>query len=88
MKTEQPWEGVDVLIPKRVLQAYERGLEDVREDVTAFVEAISNVDYLPLEPSGPVDLAEADPDACKAWVARIIAALPTTADLEAIRGNF
>ena len=88
MSTEQPWDKVDVLVPKRILLVYERGLEDVREDVTAFVEAIPNVDCLALEPSGPVDLAEADPEACKAWVSRIIAALPTTADLEAIRGNF
>ena len=88
MSTEQPWDKVDVLIPKRIFQAYERGLEDVRQDVTAFVEAIPNVDCLALESSGSVDLAEADPDVCKAWVSRIIAALPTTVDLEAIRGNF
>lgn len=88
MSTEQPWDKVDVLIPKRLLQTYERGLEEVREGVTVFAQAIPNVDCLALEPIGPVDLAEAEPDACKAWVSRIIAALPTTADLEAIRGNF
>ena len=88
MTNGHPWNNVDVLIPRRILDNHELGVGDVRQNVTALLDALPTAECAAPQAKTPENLAEADPDACRAWVSRIIRSLPTIADLEAIHGDF
>ena len=81
MSTHDVWEEVDVLIPKRAHENRRRAIQDACTDIGALVGVLPGT--TPADGVLSMALALASPDACKAWVARVIRALPTVADLEA-----
>ena len=76
---------VDILIPKAILDRRRLVIREACLDYAALV------DVLPTASSGTDDvlaspLLDADPQACRTWLARVIRALPTHADREADHG--
>lgn len=72
MTPSDPLAGVDVLIPRRIRDRQRQVVQEHRLDLAALLEALS--------PASSPALADADPDAARAWVMRAIRALPTQAD--------
>ncbi len=75
----------DILVPKAIL---DRRRVVIRE---ACLDYAALVDVLPTASSSADDvlaspLLDADPQACRTWLARVIRALPTHADREADHG--
>ena len=87
MNGHDAWEGVDVLIPKRVHQNHREAVQAACLDMGALIEALPGTSPVPLDAALSDMLAQADPDACKAWIARAIRALPTRTDMEAADGD-
>ena len=86
MIPHDPWEGVAVLIPKRVHQNRREAIQSACLDVGALIEALPGTGT-PLDAALSDVLAHADADDCKAWIVRAIRALPTQADMEATNGD-
>lgn len=87
MNGHDAWEGVDVLIPLRVHQNRRQAIQMACQDMGALIEALPGTSPVPPDAALSDMLAQADPDACKAWIARAIRALPTQADMEATDGD-
>lgn len=76
MSTNANWGEVDILIPHRFHQARVAAQSRGRSDCAALIEALPTASEA-VEPVPSSYLAEADVDQCRAWVARVIRALPT-----------
>lgn len=87
MNGHDAWKGVDVLIPRRVHQNRRQAIQAACLDMSALIEALPGTSPVPLDTAFSDMLAQADPDACKAWIARAIRALPTRTDMEATNGD-
>jgi hypothetical protein len=87
MNTHDAWEGVDVLIPKRVHQNRREAIQAACLDLGALIGALPGTSPTPLDAALSDVLAHADADDCKAWIMRAIRALPTQADMEATNGD-
>ncbi len=87
MNGHDAWEGVDVLIPKRVHQNRREAIQAACLDMSALIEALPGTSPASLDAALPDMLAQAGPDACKAWIMRAIRALPTRTDIEAANGD-
>lgn len=87
MNGHDAWEGVAVLIPKRIHQNRQEAVQAACLDMGALIEALPGTSPVPLDAALSDMLAQADPDACKAWIARAIRALPTRTDMEATDGD-
>lgn len=87
MNTHDAWEGVDVLIPKRVHQNRRAAIQAACMDVGALIGLLPGT--VSTSQDGPLHdaLAHANSDDCKAWIMRAIRALPTQADMEANNGD-
>lgn len=77
---------VDVLIPKSILDRRKSVIREACLDYAALVDVMpatsSGMDEVPASP-----LLDADPHACRAWLARVIRALPTQSDMEPTNGD-
>lgn len=87
MNGHDAWEGVAVLIPRRVHQKRQEAVQAACLDMGALIEALPGTSPAPQGTALSDMLAQADPDACKAWIARAIRALPTRTDMEATSGD-
>lgn len=87
MTTHHGWEGVDVLIPKRVHQNRQAAIRSACLDVGALIDLLPGTAPSSRDAALSDALASADPDACKAWIIQAIRALPTQADTEASNGD-
>lgn len=87
MNTHDVWEGVDVLIPKRVHQHRREAIQAACLDLGALIGALPGTSFTPQDAALSDVLAHADADDCKAWIMRAICALPTQADMEATNGD-
>ena len=87
MNAPDAWEGVDVLIPKRIHQNRRQAVEAACADIGALVAALPGTSPMPFDAALADILAQAGPDDCKAWVMQAIRALPTQADMEATDGD-
>lgn len=85
MTIPNAWEGVDVLVPKRIQQSRRQAIAAACLDFGALVEALPTASPSPLDNALAASLADADADACKAWLNRVIRALPTQ-PTEALNG--
>lgn len=85
MTTHDAWEGVDVLVPKHIQQNRRQAIAAAYLDLGALIEALPTASPSPLDDMLAASLADADADDCKAWVNRVIRALPTQAT-EALNG--
>ena len=81
------WEGVDVLIPKRVHQNRRAAIQAACMDVGALIGLLPGTPSLPQDAALADALAHADTGDCKAWIVRAIRALPTQAYMEANDGD-
>jgi len=86
MSMENTWEGVDVLIPRRIHQQRRQAIQAACADFGALVELLPTASPSPLDNALSATLAGADAEDCKAWIMRAIRALPTQADMEASDG--
>ena len=83
MTTNADWEGIEVLIPRRFHDTRRAVVASARVDHIALIEA------LPVTPSAipgfatASSLADAGLEACRAWIASVVRALPTRTDMEA-----
>lgn len=87
MKPHDAWKGVDVMIPKRVHDNRREAIKAACLDMGALIGALPGTSPAPLDTALSDMLAHADPDACKAWIASAIRALPTRTDMEAANGD-
>ena len=72
MMTDTNWEGGDVLIPRRFLEARAEALASTRLDLGALIAVLPCA-----HPAQFLSLAEADIAQCRAWIGSVIRALPT-----------
>lgn len=87
MTTNTNWGSVDVLIPRRFHEAREAAVLSARLDHAALIEALPVASPLTTGSTLASFLADADADDCRAWITRVIEALPTQADMEAANGD-
>ena len=86
MTTMDDWKEVDVLIPSAILKRRRSAIRDACMDLGALVEVLPTLAPSSLDASLSAYLADADLSDCKAWVQRVIRALPTRSDMEASNG--
>lgn len=87
MMTNTEWEGVGVLIPRRFHDARRTFMASARLDHAALIEALPVAPPFAADPILSAFLAEVDTDDCRAWINRVLHALPTQADMEAEDGD-
>ena len=87
MNPHDAWEGVTVLIPKRVHENHREAIRMACLDMGALIGTLTATSPTPIDGALFDMLAHADADACKAWIVRAIRALPTRTDMEAANGD-
>lgn len=86
MTTNSNWDGVDVLIPQRFLEARRTAIAFESLGLFALIDALPVAPLSHQSSAAASHLADADLDECRAWITRVIRALPTQADMEANHG--
>ena len=76
-------DGVEVLIPKAILDRRKLIIRETCLDYAALVDVLPTASTMDDALASPLP---ADPHACRSWLARVIRALPTASDMEASNG--
>ena len=77
---------VKVLIPKVILDRRKSVIREACLDYAALVDVLPTASAA-MDEVLASPLLDADPHACRAWLARVIRALPTQSDMEANNGD-
>ncbi len=75
----------EILVPKAILDRRKLVIRETCRDYAALVDVLPSASSV----AGDVlasPLSDADPHACRSWLARVIRALPTAIDMEASHG--
>lgn len=76
-------DSVDVLIPRRFHNARNAAMAAIRYDLTALIRALPMASIT----LSAASLADADAEQGRVWLAAVVRALPTQADMEAGHGT-
>lgn len=80
MTASEGFDAVSVLIPARLLQNRRDAIRNGCLDYGAFIDVLPTASPSLLDDALNDTLANAEFDACKEWIARVIRALPTQSD--------
>lgn len=87
MTESEGLDTVSVLIPKRLLQNRREAIRNGCLDYAAFIDALPTAFPSIIDEALSNTLAKADLDDCKAWISRVIRALPTQSDVASNKGK-
>ena len=80
MTVGREFDEVTVLIPAHLLRRRRETIKNGFLDYGAFIDALPTASPSVIDEALNASLANADFDDCKAWIARVIRALPTQSD--------